>query len=45
MNLAERALASFTVYKELKKARLDSQYERMFGRLQREWTYASSLVN
>lgn len=40
----ERALASFTMYSELKEANFDSHYEAVFGRLQMEWTYTGGLV-
>ncbi|KAG6886933.1 hypothetical protein C0995_003103 [Termitomyces sp. Mi166 len=39
MMLAERVLASFSVYCELKSARTDSGFERVFVKLQTEWTY------
>jgi len=44
MTLLERVLSTFTMYGELKNATLDSQYERVFGRLQMEWTYIGGLV-
>lgn len=44
MTLLERMLSAFTMYGELKNATLDSQYERVFGRLQMEWTYIGGLV-
>jgi hypothetical protein len=40
----ERILASFTTYKDLKDATLDSHYEAVFARLQQEWTYVGGLV-
>ena len=45
MTLMERVLSTFTTYGELKNATLDSQYERVFGRLQMEWTYIGGLVS
>ena len=45
MNIAEKALASFTSYESLKRARLDSEYESAFGRLQTEWCFAGGLVS
>ncbi|KAG5639065.1 hypothetical protein H0H81_007323 [Sphagnurus paluster] len=44
MTFAERVLASFTTYKELKAARLDEQYQEVFLRLQMEWTYVAGLL-
>ncbi|KAG6808686.1 hypothetical protein H0H92_003248 [Tricholoma furcatifolium] len=44
MSFVERILASFTTYSELKAARLDSQYEKVFTRLQLEWTYVGGLL-
>ena len=44
LSLVERVLASFTMYSELKAATLDSHYERVFTRLQLEWTYVGGLV-
>ena len=41
---SERILASFTVYRELKEANMDSHFERVFIRLQLEWTYMGGLV-
>jgi hypothetical protein len=40
----ERLLSSFTTYKDLKDATLDSHYEAIFTRLQQEWTYVGGLV-
>jgi hypothetical protein len=40
----ERALSSFTMYRELKEATLDSQFEAVFQRLQQEWTFVGGLV-
>lgn len=44
MNSAERALSSFTLYCELKEAQLESEYEPVFERLQREWQYVGGLL-
>ena len=44
INLAEQIVASFTVYLEMKDAVLDSHYEKVFHRLQQEWTYVGGLV-
>lgn len=41
----ERVLASFTMYSELKEATMDSEYEKVFARLQKEWTCIGGLVN
>lgn len=41
----ERVLASFTVYRELSTAKSETQYEKVFGRLQTEWTYVGGLVS
>ncbi|KAF8803090.1 hypothetical protein BYT27DRAFT_7195962 [Phlegmacium glaucopus] len=40
----ERILASFTMYSELKEANMDSHFERVFVRLQMEWTYTGGLL-
>lgn len=40
-----RALASFTVYRELSTATSEIQYENVFRRLQMEWTYVGGLVS
>ncbi|KAF8163851.1 hypothetical protein B0H34DRAFT_341343 [Crassisporium funariophilum] len=44
MTRVESALASFTTYSELKEANMDSHYERVFHRLQMEWTYIGGLL-
>ncbi|KIL71154.1 hypothetical protein M378DRAFT_154629 [Amanita muscaria Koide BX008] len=44
MNAAEEMLASFTGYKEMKEATGDSQFEKVFCRLQQEWTYVGGLL-
>lgn len=40
----ERVLASFTMYSEMKVANMDSHFEKIFARLQLEWTYVGGLV-
>ncbi|KAJ8455138.1 hypothetical protein ONZ45_g19039 [Pleurotus djamor] len=40
----ELLLSAFTMYSELKEARLDSHFEKVFGRLQTEWTYIGGLL-
>ncbi|KAF8803110.1 hypothetical protein BYT27DRAFT_7195993, partial [Phlegmacium glaucopus] len=40
----ERILASFTMYSGLKEANMDSRFERVFVRLQMEWTYTGLLA-
>ena len=45
MNIAEKILASFTSYESLKHARLDSEYECVFERLQTEWCFVGGLVS
>ncbi|KAG6915177.1 hypothetical protein DXG01_012861, partial [Tephrocybe rancida] len=44
MTVAERMLASFTAYRELKEATLDSQFEKVFTQLQTEWTYVGGVL-
>ncbi|KAF8066531.1 hypothetical protein FPV67DRAFT_1417668 [Lyophyllum atratum] len=44
MTIAERMLSTFTTYSELKAAHLDSHYEKVFLRLQMEWTYVGGLL-
>ena len=44
LTLLEITLASFTMYSELKEANMDSHFERVFVRLQQEWTYIGGLV-
>ncbi|KAG6836570.1 hypothetical protein H0H93_006674 [Arthromyces matolae] len=44
LSFAERLLASFTTYSELRAARTDSEYEKVFVRLQTEWTYMGGLL-
>lgn len=45
LSFAEQIVASFTVYLEMKDAVLDSHYEKVFHRLQHEWTYVGGLVS
>jgi len=40
----EAVVATFTMYYELKEAQLDSHYEKVFHRLQMEWTYIGGLL-
>jgi hypothetical protein len=44
MNAAEEVLASFTSYRELKEAVGESHFEKVFYRLQQEWTYVGGLL-
>lgn len=44
LSLMERVLASFTMYSELKEATTDSVYDKVFARLQTEWTYIGGLL-
>lgn len=44
MSRVERILASFTTYSELREAMHDSHFEKVFVRLQLEWTYVGGLV-
>ncbi|EDR13445.1 uncharacterized protein LACBIDRAFT_323094 [Laccaria bicolor S238N-H82] len=44
LSLMERVLASFTMYSELKEATTDSEYDKVFARLQMEWTYIGGLL-
>ncbi|KAK2459535.1 hypothetical protein APHAL10511_008441 [Amanita phalloides] len=44
LNWAEQIVASFTVYCEMRDAVLDSHYEKVFNRLQQEWTYIGGLL-
>lgn len=45
LSRAETLLSAFTMYSELKEACLDSQFEKIFTRLQTEWTYIGGLVS
>ncbi|KAF7376510.1 hypothetical protein MSAN_00067000 [Mycena sanguinolenta] len=44
LNFFERAIASFTVYNELKRASCDDDFDRIFTRLQVEWTYTAGIL-
>ncbi|KDQ31513.1 hypothetical protein PLEOSDRAFT_23374 [Pleurotus ostreatus PC15] len=44
LSRAELLLSAFTMYSELKDACLDSQFEKIFTRLQTEWTYIGGLL-
>ncbi|KAJ7497701.1 hypothetical protein FB451DRAFT_1212450 [Mycena latifolia] len=44
MNVFERAISSFTVYSEMKRASCDDDFERIFTRLQLEWTYTAGVL-
>jgi hypothetical protein len=44
-NPAERIVSTFTLYGELKKAHLASEYQPIFERLQKEWQYVGGLVS
>lgn len=44
MNFAERFLSSFTCYRELRDATVESDYGAVYVRLQMEWTYTGGLV-
>ena len=44
LTVLEKTLASVTMYSELKEANMDSHFERVFVRLQQEWTYIGGLV-
>lgn len=45
INPAERAVSTFTLYGELKEAVMESEYQPIFERLQREWQYVGGLVS
>jgi hypothetical protein len=45
LSLMERVLTSFTMYGELREATMDSEYEKVFARLQKEWTCIGGLVS
>lgn len=45
MHWAERFLASFTCYRELRDANVESDYGAVYARLQMEWTYTGGLVS
>ncbi|KAJ6498891.1 hypothetical protein C8R45DRAFT_980319 [Mycena sanguinolenta] len=44
LNFFERALASFTIYSEMKRASCDDDFDRIFTRLQVEWTYTAGIL-
>ncbi|KAJ7693397.1 hypothetical protein B0H17DRAFT_932950, partial [Mycena rosella] len=44
LNFFERAISSFTIYNEMKHARCDDDFERIFTRLQLEWTYTAGIL-
>ncbi|KAG6883145.1 hypothetical protein C0993_007608, partial [Termitomyces sp. T159_Od127] len=44
MTFAESVLASFTTYNELRNASTESQFEKVFTRLQTEWSYVGGLL-
>ena len=41
----EKAIAACTMYNELKTACVDSHFEKVFSRLQMEWTYTGGTVS
>ncbi|KAK0209961.1 hypothetical protein DFS33DRAFT_1289500 [Desarmillaria ectypa] len=43
-NLAERLISSFTIYRELKCAKLENDFEAAFAKQQEEWTYVAALL-
>jgi len=43
-DIFERVIAAFTVYREMKRARCDDDFDRVFKRLQHEWTYNAGLL-
>ncbi|KAK0440181.1 uncharacterized protein EV420DRAFT_1486009 [Desarmillaria tabescens] len=43
-NFAERVVLSFTIYQELKCAKLEKDFEVAFGKQQEEWTYVAGLL-
>lgn len=44
-NFFERVISSFTVYSEMKHARCHDDFDRIFTRLQLEWTYTAGIVS
>lgn len=44
LNFFERAISSFTVYREMKRACGEDDFESIFKRLQYEWTYNAQIV-
>lgn len=45
LNFFERAISSFTVYNEMKQARCNDDFDRVFTRLQIEWSYTAGIVS
>ncbi|KAJ7713459.1 hypothetical protein B0H14DRAFT_2644810 [Mycena olivaceomarginata] len=43
-NFFERVISSFTVYSEMKHARCHDDFDRIFTRLQLEWTYTAGIL-
>ncbi|KAJ7223184.1 hypothetical protein GGX14DRAFT_657594 [Mycena pura] len=43
-NFFERAISTFTIYSEMRRAQCDDEYERIFTRLQLEWTYTTGIL-
>ncbi|KAK0197611.1 hypothetical protein F5146DRAFT_1016171 [Armillaria mellea] len=43
-NPAERFISSFTIYRELKCAKLEKDFEVAFSKQQEEWTYVAALL-
>ncbi|KAJ7646875.1 hypothetical protein FB45DRAFT_891708 [Roridomyces roridus] len=44
MNFFERVLTTFTIYDELRRARCDDDFERVFKRLQSEWMWNATIL-
>jgi len=44
LNFFERAISSFTVYNEMKQARCNDDFDRVFTRLQIEWSYTAGIL-
>ncbi|KAJ7267555.1 hypothetical protein B0H12DRAFT_1097630 [Mycena haematopus] len=44
LNFFERAIGSFTVYNEMKRASCHDDFDRVFTRLQVEWTYTAGIL-
>ncbi|KAJ7045903.1 hypothetical protein C8F04DRAFT_1066646 [Mycena alexandri] len=44
LNFFERVISSFTVYREMKGACGETDFERIFTRLQMEWTYTAGVL-
>ncbi|KAG7439947.1 uncharacterized protein BT62DRAFT_650394 [Guyanagaster necrorhizus] len=43
-NLAEHLISSITIYRELKCAKLEKDFEAAFSKQQEEWTYVAALL-